>query len=146
MTQISKKIVKKDLETEINEIFWSTIARFNKKDEVTLFFSELFTYNERVNLAKRIAIAILLSKGYDWRSIKDLIKVSEGTIAKISARINSAGFKLLFKKLENDARWRMFWNDLVKTYLIATHPDKYARLGDEGVEKVILKKKNNLLH
>lgn len=146
MTQVSKKIVAKDLESEIYEIFWSTIAKFNKKDEVTLFFSELFTYNERVNLAKRIAIAILLSKGYGWRSIKDLIKVSEGTISKISMRIKSEGFKLLFKKLKNDANWRTFWNDLVKTYLLTTHPDRYAQLGDEGVEKVILKRKRALLH
>lgn len=146
MTQVSKKIVAINLESEIYEVFWSTIARFNKKDEVTLFFSELFTYNEKVNLAKRIAIAILLSKGYGWRSIKNLLKVSEGTIAKISIRIKTEGFRLLFKKLENDAQWKTFWNDLVKTYLLISHPDKYARLRDEGVERVILKRKNDLLH
>lgn len=146
MTQVSKKIIAKNLESEIYEIFWATIARFTKKDEVTLFFSELFTFNEKVNLSKRISIAILLSKGYDWRAIRDLIKVSEGTISKISAKINSQGFQLFFEKLERDANWKNFWKDLAKTYLLVTHPERYARLQDEGIEKVYFNKKKTLLH
>ena len=146
MTQVSKKIVAKNLESEIYEIFWATITRFTKKDETILFFSELFTFAEKVNLAKRIAISILLSKGYDWRSIRDLIKVSEGTISKISSKINSEGFQLFFKKLERDADWKAFWQDLAKTYLLVTHPERYARLQDEGIEKVYFKKKKTLLH
>ena len=130
MTQVSKKIVAKNLESEIYEIFWATITRFTKKDETILFFSELFTFAERVNLAKRIAIAILLSKGYNWRAVKELIKVSEGTISKISLKLNTQGFQLFFKKLESDSNWRAFWQDLAKTYLAATHPDKYSRLGE----------------
>lgn len=146
MTQISKKKLASEFETEVYDIFWSTISRFTKKNEITLFFSELFTANEKINFAKRLAIAILLWKGFDWRSIRDLLKVSEGTIAKISTRTNSQGFQIFFKQLDSDAKWRSFWKDLAKSYLLVTHGDKYIRLGNEGVEKVYFKKKKSLLH
>lgn len=146
MTQVSKRQLGKQLEAEVYETFWSTIARFTKKDETALFFGELFTPNEKVNFAKRLSTAILLNKGYDWKMIKDLLKVSDGTIAKISYKINSDGFKIFFAKLQRDAKWRAFWEDLAKTYLTITHPEKVARLGEEGVERIYFKKKRSLLH
>lgn len=147
MTQVSKKKLGIDLENEVYSIFWHTIARITKDKEVDDFFTDLFTRTERVNFTKRLAIAILLYKSYDWDSISDLLKVSLGTVAKISTKINSKGFQLFFKKLEQDANWRKFWEDLAKTYLLITHPDKYARLGDEGVERIYLgKRKKPVLH
>lgn len=147
MTQVSKKKLGIDLENEVYSIFWHTIARITKDKEVNDFFTDLFTRTERVNFTKRLAIAILLYKSYDWDSISDLLKVSLGTIAKISNKINSKGFQLFFKKLEQDANWRKLLEDLAKTYLLITHPDKYARLGDEGVERIYLgKRKKPVLH
>ena len=74
------------------------------------------------------------------------MKVSDGTIAKMSSKIDSHGFKLFFAKLERDRKWQQFWKDLAKTYLTITHGDKVARLGDEGIEKIYFKKKSKLLH
>ncbi|OGD85059.1 hypothetical protein A3B51_01290 [Candidatus Curtissbacteria bacterium RIFCSPLOWO2_01_FULL_41_18] len=146
MTQISKRQLVKDLEHEIYDVFWSTIVKFTDKKESALFFSDLFTTNERINFTKRLAISILLYKEYDWKTIKDLLKVSDGTIAKMSSKIDSHGFKLFFAKLERDRKWQQFWKDLAKTYLTITHGDKVARLGDEGIEKIYFKKKSKLLH
>jgi len=145
VTQISKRQLGRQLEKEVYDTFWSTIARLTDKGEVELFFSEFFTRNEKVNFSKRLPIAILLYKGYDWRSIRDLLKVSEGTIAKIASKITTEGFRMFFNKLEKDEKWRKFWHDLAKTYLTITHGDKVARLGDEGVERIYLGKKKKLL-
>ena len=100
MTQVSKRQLGRQLEQEIYDTFWSTISKFTDKVEINDFFSELFTHNERINFAKRLAIAILLYKDHDWRSIKDMVKVSEGTIAKIASKVNTSGFKIFFNKLE----------------------------------------------
>lgn len=146
MSQVSKRKLGKDFENEVYSVFWRTTGKITKGEEVDLFFTDLFTKTERINFTKRLAIAILLHKNYQWESIIDLLKVSNGTIAKIAMKIDSAGFKLFFKKLEQDANWRTFWEDLTKTYLLITHPDRYARLGNEGVERVYLgKRKRSVL-
>lgn len=139
MTQISKRMLGKKLESEVYDTFWSTIAKLTDKGEVSIFFSEFFTPNEKINFTKRLAIAILLYKGYDWRAIRDLLKVSEGTIAKIAYKKETEGFRIFFAKFERDEKWRKFWHDLAKTYLLVTHGDKVARLGDGGVERVYFK-------
>ena len=75
-----------------------------------------------------------------------MLKVSDGTIAKIVSKINNEGFKLFFDKLEKDKKWRQFWKDLAKTYLTLTRGHKLARLDDEGVERIYFKNKKRSLH
>ena len=146
MSQVSKRKLGKDFEEEVYSVFWNTVGKITKAEEVNLFFTDLFTSTERVNFTKRLAIAILLYKNYQWESISDLLKVSFGTIAKIANKKGSAGFNVFIKKLEKDANWQKFWEDLAKTYLLITHPDKYASLGDEGVERIYLgKRKRSVL-
>lgn len=145
MTQISKRQLGKQLQRQVYQTFWSAIAKLTKEQEVSLFFSEFFTRNERVNFAKRLAIGILLYKGYDWRSIRDLLKVSEGTIAKMTGKVDGDGLQLLFDKFEKEEKWQKFWQDLAKTYLTVTHPEKVARLGMEGVERIYFPKKKKTL-
>lgn len=142
MTQVSKRQLAKQMEKKVYETFWETIGKLNKKEEADLFFSDLFTKAERVNFVKRLSIGILLYKGYDWRQICDLLKVSPNTVAKIYSKLKGQGFKLFFEKVEKEKNWTQFWKDLAKTYLTVTHGDKVARLGDEGVENVYFNNKN----
>src|SRR3989344_3968210 len=120
MTQISKRQLSREIQQMVYETFWETIVKTTKKEEAESFFSEFFTKTEKVNFAKRLSVAILLHKNYDWRIIGDILKVSMGTIAKMNSKIESLGFKILFEKLEKEERWRKFWEDLAKTYLILT--------------------------
>ena len=85
MTQVSKRLLKKELEEKIYQTFWEVVAKLNKLDEANLFFSDLFTRAERINFIKRLSIVVLLYKGYDWRQICDLLKVSPNTVAKRAA-------------------------------------------------------------
>lgn len=133
------------MEELVYATFWETTAKLNKKENVQLFFTDLFTQAERVNFTKRLSIAVLLNKGYDWRQICDLLKVSPNTVAKVSLRLNGEGFKLFFEKVEREKNWSHFWKDLAKAYLLVTHPEKYARLGDEGINAVYFKRKKKTL-
>ena len=145
MTQVSKRLLAKQMEEKVYETFWETISKLNKKKETDLFFSDLFTKAERVNFVKRLSISILLYKSYDWRQICDLLKVSPNTVAKIYSKLKGQGFKLFFEKVEREKNWTQFWKDLAKTYLTVTHGDKVARLGDEGVENIYFKNKKKFL-
>jgi len=145
MTQVSKRLLAKQMEEKVYETFWETITKLNKKDEADLFFSDLFTNAERVNFVKRLSIGIVLYKGYDWRQICDLLKVSPNTVAKVYSRLKGQGFKLLFEKVESEEGWTQFWKDLAKTYLTITHGDKVAKLGGEGIENIYFNKKKKSL-
>ena len=112
MSQVSNRKLGKQIEEEVYNTFWSNIAKLTKKDDVELFFSDLFTKTERVNFTKRLAIAILLFKGYDWVNTREILKVSFGTIAKVAAKKNASGYKLFFEKLEKEQQWKKFWNNL----------------------------------
>jgi len=145
MTQVSKRQLGKQMGEMVYATFWETTAKLTKPDEVDLFFSDLFTPAERVNFIKRLSIAVLLYKGYDWRQICDLLKVSPNTVAKVYSRLKGDGFKMFFAKVEKEENWRQFWKDLAKVYLVVTQGDKVARLGDEGVEQVYFRSKKKSL-
>ncbi len=145
MTQVSKRELGKQLEGEIYNFFWLTIAKMTDKGEISTFFGEFFTRNEKVNFTKRLAIIVLIHKGYNWREIGDILKVSVGTIAKMANKIDSEAFKVFFKKLEKEEKWQKFWDDMLKSYLTISHPEKVAKLGAEGVERIYLGKKRRRL-
>jgi len=145
MTQISKRQLARALEGEVYDAFWMSIVETSKKEEAEHFFGNFFTRTERVNFAKRLAIAILLYKGYDWRQIRDLIAVSLSTIGKVAAKVEEGSFKLFFEKLEKNEKWKRFWTDLAKAYFVVTHGDKVARFGDEWPNKLFLKNKTKTL-
>ena len=145
MTQISKRQLRKEIEQSVYDIFWDTIVRIAKREEAESFFSEFLTRTERVNFTKRLAVAILLYKNYNWRTIGDILKVSMGTISKIDSKIDSLGFKTIFTKLEKEEKWRRFRENLSKVYLILTRGHKVAALGKEGVERLYLGKRKRRL-
>ena len=145
MTQASKRIMAKRLEDKVGETFWEVVAKLNKKRETEIFFSELFSRVEKINFIKRLSIVVLLYKGFEWRQICDLLKVYPSTIGKMALKMQSNGFSLLFAKIEQEEDWRNFWKELGKLYLIVTHGDRVARLGDEGVENIYFKRKKKSL-
>lgn len=145
MTQVSKRILSKQLESKVYASFWETIVKIKKPSEADIFFSDLFTRAERINFTKRLCIAVLLYKNYEWRHISDFLKVSVSTISKVSSKMKGNGFKLFFEKIEKEHEWQLFWKDLAKLYITVTHGDKLGRLGDEGIEAIYLNKKDKTL-
>ena len=145
MTQVSKRLMSSQLKDKVDRTIWETVVKTNKHEDEALFFSDLFTQAERVNFVKRLSIAVLLHKGYDWRSIGDLLKVSLTTIAKVAGKVDNKGFKLFFERIDKDENWREFWKELGKLYLTITHGDKVARLGNKGVEAIYSPKKKKTL-
>lgn len=64
--------------------FWNLITLLEDKEQVKNFLKDLLTPTEMKMLAKRIQIAKMLLEGYDYRAIRNYVKVTDTTIAKIS--------------------------------------------------------------
>jgi len=84
MTKLSRWPVEKQKMSLFLDDFWTAVASLQSKYEARSFFSQFLTHTERKMFAKRFQIALMLLLGYDYQNIKNRIRVSDVTIAKIS--------------------------------------------------------------
>lgn len=121
MTQVSKYPISKDVADRIFELFLKTLIEIKNKEEAEQFISDLLTPTEKVMLAKRLAIAFLLEKGYDYRSIQQVIKVSAPTIASVNAarQYGSKGYGILITKIMKEEKLLNLFENAITTLLSA---------------------------
>ena len=145
MSQVSKRQLTKKIEEKVFDSFWAVIADLKKKNDVSLFFTDFFTKAERINFAKRMSIAVFLSKGYDYRSIRDMLKVSINTIGRIAPKVENPGWKLFSSRLEKIEEWREFWHDAELLLWRFTGGGRRAFKTNDELE-AINRKRNRLSH
>lgn len=131
MTKVSRiKLDPKRLGFFLNN-FWSLIALLEDKEQVKNFLKDLLTHTEMKMLAKRIQIAKMLLEGYNYRDIRNLVHVTDPTIAKISniLAVDGEGLKTavsFLQKIEQDVdKERMRVSpDIKKKYGLYFLPEK----------------------
>ena len=78
-----------------------------------LFLQDILSPTEKIMIAKRLAIASLLSKNYDYEAIKNLLKVSQGTIAKVALTLKfNKGYKIVIDKIQRSEAMKEFWQSI----------------------------------
>jgi len=114
MTQISKRFLNKQVEERILNLFWTSLSSFSTKEKVELFLGDLLTSTEKLMLSKRLAIAFMLMKDYDYAAINNLLKVSDATIwnVKTGLALRGKGYKMGIEQIMNKEKWEKFWQDL----------------------------------
>lgn len=125
MTKVSKRILNKNLEKRIFELFTTTITDLKNAKEVEEFLDDLLSPVERIMLAKRLAIAILLSKGYTYNSIDNTLKVSQTTIMRISYWLkygNNNGYKKVVEKYMQRQKGDEFSDKVEEIFLELSGP------------------------
>lgn len=84
MTQVSKQRLNQKVYVKIFSLFPKFLGRLSRKGQETEVIEALFSRVEQTMIAKRIAISFMLVKGYTYQEISTKLKVSYGTIGKIS--------------------------------------------------------------
>ncbi len=103
MSQVSKYPIQKEVYNEILDTFLQTIANLVTKQEVLEFFNEFLTANEKIMFSKRLAAGLLIAEGYDYKEIRDLLKISTATISTFSSFYKyGIGYKRVIDKLKKD--------------------------------------------
>lgn len=100
MTHVSKQALKKRVTKELSEQFLSYILEANTATRAQALILELLTPTERIMLAKRLAIVIMLEYGYGFEQIEQTLRVSSSTVA----RLWSKKHKNLFSSIEEYCR------------------------------------------
>lgn len=101
MTQVSKYPISNKIYERIVEIFFKSLTEIKTNEESKQFVRELLTPTEQIMLAKRLAIAFLLEKDYDFRAISKILRVSLTTVARVNLarKYGGEGYRRMMKKL-----------------------------------------------
>ena len=106
--RLSNQNLTKSLETEIRQALLQMIADVRTSEEANILISDLLTETEQLAVAKRLAIALLLTKGKSYKEIKQNLKVSSATVAKVQESLSQKGIKLALDKIKAD-EWAGNW-------------------------------------
>ncbi len=119
MSQVSKYPISREIADRIFELFLETFVEIKNKEDADQFVSDLLTPTEKIMLAKRLAIAFLLEKGYDYRTIQRIIRVSSPTITGVNViRLHgSDGFRKIVRKIMAQEQLVDFFEDVVSKAL-----------------------------
>ena len=89
MSQVSKNKLNDKVYEKIFSLFPKFLYRMTSQGKQSELIDSFFTRTEKIILAKRVAIAFMLVKGYDYRQISSRIKVSTSTILKVADTLKS---------------------------------------------------------
>lgn len=119
MAQISKYPLSKKVADRIFEVFLKSLIEIHNKEDAEQFLTDFLTPTEKIVLAKRLAIAVLLEKGYDYNAIKQLIRVSAPTIASVNTqrKYGSNGYNKLITKLLQEEKLTEFFDETLNKLL-----------------------------
>jgi uncharacterized protein YerC len=82
-------------------------ADLRTEDEVSAFLDDLLSPTEKIMLGKRLAIAILLDRGYDQRTVGEIMKTSLTTVNEVNYWLThkGKGYRIVLDKLKNQKAW-----------------------------------------
>jgi len=83
MPHVSRKKLKKEVATELADQFLTFLATAQNKKEARILANELLSQTERVMLAKRLAVVVLLVRGYSFTQIEEALGVTRQTVIRV---------------------------------------------------------------
>ena len=89
------------LQSEAMDRLFQAILQLESIEECYRFFDDLCTIKELQDLAQRLEVAVLLSKGVNYQTISQQVNVSTATISRVSRCLNygSGGYREALQKL-----------------------------------------------
>lgn len=114
MTQISRYPIHKDVEKRMFELFLTAIESLNNKQDIEEFIDDFLSPVEKIMLAKRLSIAVLLNKDYKYKSISKILRVTPSTIASVSLQLkySGKGYQKFVEKVAKNEKISAFWQKI----------------------------------
>ena len=89
------------LHSESVDRLFQTILNLQTLEECYAYFEDICTIKEILDMSQRLDTAILLSKGFSYQKIAELVAVSSATIGRVSKCLNygSGGYQEAINRL-----------------------------------------------
>lgn len=104
MAQVSKYPIPKNVADRIFDVFIKTLIKIKDTQDAQNLANDLFSPTEKIMLAKRLAIAFLLMKDYQYREISQILRVSLATISSVSKslKFGNNGYKTILERISKE--------------------------------------------
>lgn len=137
MSQVSRFMLKPEVWEKIFDLFSDTFLRIKDKRKLNNFFDNFFSPTEKVMLSKRLAIAVLLAKGNDYQSIRNTIRVTTGTIAKVNLLLksNNRGLYTAVGEILKRDSGKIFWKEIADMLDYPQKGANWSRLGKRKYQR-----------
>lgn len=99
----------------VDELDW-LMADIKSETFMKAFLNDFFTKTERIRLAKRLALALMIVKNYEVSIITKVLSISKSTVYIMQQKLNyeNRGFKKGLEKLIRNERMEDLWNKINK--------------------------------
>ena len=91
MPKVSQRKLEEKTKRKIQNDFWKALEKLGNAKDIELFLRQTLSPTEIIMLSKRLAIQKELLKERPYAEIGRKLKVTEGTIAKMSANFQKGG-------------------------------------------------------
>lgn len=110
MPHLSRNKLSRKTEQEITEKLVLILTTTTRTKEMTELLNSLITPTEKIMLAKRLAIIVLLEDGTPEAQVAQILHVTRSTVAKMQLfyEARGKGFKIALKKLEEQKQLESF--------------------------------------
>lgn len=114
MTPVSKRLLKPQVKSSLINEFWYALGKLNR-NEVEIFFKDILSPTETMVLSKRLEILKQLRDEYKYGDIRENIKVTDGTIARVNEKLQkgSENFVKILDYLIRDEKRR--WDEYIES-------------------------------
>lgn len=116
MPRVSRIPVNKSIKEELEEYFVSLISSLNNSNEIKQFFQDFLTKEEKLMLAKRLMLHLMLENGYKPFQVQQVLSISRETVrthSNVWARGGSV-YKKIIKKIAKKETAKRFWERVEK--------------------------------
>lgn len=114
--QVSPEQLNKSIEKQVFGLLYQVIADVNKPDQAKEIVSDLLSKTEREMMAKRLAVAMFLDKHRSYENIRQALKVSSATVARVQKQMSDPGMQLALRMAKAD-EWADKWSKKIRGVL-----------------------------
>lgn len=144
MPQISRRSVDPEVQARMFNLLWDAMVSLKKRDQVSAFLKDILTKTERIMIAKRLGIALLLLEGWDQGSINRYLKVSLATIHTVKRALeNGVGYKTVIQEVIRQDEWNKLKQELSRALgeilsgRVGTVSAKFRAQTDNRTERIL---------
>ena len=114
MSRVSPQSVKKEIFLKMMDEFINHIINVKTGFESKQFLNKFLTSSEKIMLAKRLALILMLKRGYSFSTIKRNLKISDSTIARFWKLFKRHKFDFIRAGNLKGKKAQSFWETLEK--------------------------------